>query len=289
MASFDIFAYRLFGRIAKKYSKSFKSLDDDLKKAGLNYTLDEWLSVILLACTLAFPIVSFSLFFLMVLVTGNMVDAVPSALTGGLIVTGLTGGYLYYYPTQEANTRRKRLENSLHFAAIYMSTLAETGIPAYKIFNVLEKFKEFGEVSRVAGDVVRNMEVFGLDFNEALEKAAVNAPLKELRDLLWGMRATMMTGGNLSGYLSQRSKALTNRYRRKLEGYVKTLSLFLEIYITVVIVGSVFVLVLTTIMSIMGGAVEQIKLLQLILITVGLPTMSVVFILILKAVSPTEV
>jgi flagellar protein FlaJ len=225
----------------------------------------------------------------MMAVTGIIWEALPFALIGGIVVTAVVTGFLYMYPSQVAGGRRKRIENALHFAAIYMSTLSETGIPPYKIFNVLEKFDEFGEISHISKSIVRDIEVFGLDFNEALERAASNAPLKELKDLLWGMRATIMTGGNLSAFLSQRAKALTNNYRRKLEGYVKTLSLFLEIYITVVIVGSVFVLVLTTIMSILGGSAEQIKLIQLILITVGLPTMSVVFVIILKTISPTEV
>ena len=273
----------------KKYSKSFSQVDVQLKKADLNYTLNEWLSMTALACTVAFPLVSVFLFFMMFVVTGLFMDALPFALLGGFIVSGLVAVFMYYYPSQAAGSRKKKLENSLHFATIYMSTLAETGIPPYKIFNVLEKFTEFGEISRISRSIVRDMEVFGLDFNDALEKAANKAPFKDLKDLFWGMRATITTGGNLSGFLSQRSKKLTNDYRRRLEGYVKTLSLFLEIYITVVIVGSVFVLVLTTIMSILGGSGEQIQLIQLILVTIGLPTVSVVFVILLKTISPTEV
>ncbi|MBR9679185.1 MAG: hypothetical protein GON13_02875 [Nanoarchaeota archaeon] len=289
MASFDIISYRLFGKMVKKYSKSFAPVDTQLKKAGMDYTLNEWLSMTVLACVVAFPLVSVFLFFMMFLVTGLFIDAFPFALIGGFIVSGFVAGFMYYYPSQVAGSRKKKLENSLHFATIYMATLAETGIPPYKIFNVLEKFDEFGEISRISKTIVRNMEVFGLDFNDALEKAADNSPLKELKDLFWGMRATITTGGDLSGFLSQRSKALTNDYRRRLEGYVKTLSLFLEIYITVVIVGSVFMLVLTTIMSILGGSGDQIQLIQVILVTIGLPTVAVVFIILLKTISPTEV
>ena len=289
MSSYDILAYRLFGRFAKKYSKSAASLDEQLKRSNLNYTIDEWLSIIFLSVSVAFPLVFVSLFFFMSLVNPVLMETIPFALIGGVMGSGVVGGLIFYYPSQEAAARKKRLENSLHFATIYMSTLSETGIPPYKIFNVLEKFKEFGEISKIASEIVRSIEVFGLDFNEALEKSAEKAPFKDMRDLLWGMRATIMTGGNLSGFLDQRSKSLTNQYRRKLEGYVKTLSLFLEIYITVVIVGSVFVLVLTTIMSIMGGAGDQIKLIQIILITIGLPTMSIVFVIILKTISPTNV
>ncbi len=289
MLGYDIIAYRLFSKAVKKQAKKMGELNTNLKKADLNYTVDEWLSMMALTGIIAgvgFSIAGVLLFLTM---ANSIFVIIPSAL----IIGGAGGGgaafVVYSYPGQIIGNRKKKIENSLHFAAIYMATLAGTGIPPYKIFGVLSKFKEFGEVSKVAESISRYMDVFGLDLNEALERAAQNAPAKDMKDLLWGMRATIVTGGDLSEFLQQRAKALTNQYRRKLESYVKTLSLFLEIYITVVIVGSVFVLVLTTIMSILGGSGEQVQVIQMIMVTIGLPAVSVVFIILLKTINPTQV
>jgi len=286
--SFDILAYRVFGKYVRDRAEQMGELNTNLKRANLNYTVDEWLSILALSAIIGGAGICVIAFFFFLGTTSFLV-AIPFSLLVGSIGGGVIAFALFQYPSQLIAGRKKKIDNSLHFAAIYMATLAGTGIPPYKIFNVLGKFEEFGEISKIAQNIARDMDVFGLDLNDALEREAQNAPSKDLKDLLWGMRATIMTGGNLSRYLSQRAKALTNQYRRRLEGYVKTLSLFLEIYITVVIVGSVFVLVLTTIMSILGGSTEQVQTIQMILVTIGLPAVSVIFIIILKTINPTEV
>ncbi|PIO00037.1 hypothetical protein COT72_02615 [archaeon CG10_big_fil_rev_8_21_14_0_10_43_11] len=288
MMSFDILAYRVFGKYVRDRAEQMGELNTNLKRANLNYTVDEWLSILALSAIIGGAGICVIAFFFFLGTTSFLV-AIPFSLLVGSIGGGVIAFALFQYPSQLIAGRKKKIDNSLHFAAIYMATLAGTGIPPYKIFNVLGKFEEFGEISKIAQNIARDMDVFGLDLNDALEREAQNAPSKDLKDLLWGMRATIMTGGNLSRYLSQRAKALTNQYRRRLEGYVKTLSLFLEIYITVVIVGSVFVLVLTTIMSILGGSTEQVQTIQMILVTIGLPAVSVIFIIILKTINPTEV
>lgn len=289
MTSFDVLAYRLFGKFSKRYVDGLAELNSNLKRAGMNYIVEEWLSVMILSAIIATGVSFVGLFFILLSTSRTLLLSLISSVVLSLFVGGGIAFGLYAYPGQVIGNRRKRIENSLHFAAIYMSTLAGTGIPPYKIFNVLKKFKEFGEVSKIAEKISRDLDVFGLDLNDALERAALSSPAKNLKDLLWGMRATIVTGGNLREYLEQRAKALTNEYRRKLESYVKTLSLFLEIYITVVIVGSVFALVLTTIMSILGGSGEQVKIMQMILVTIVLPASSIVFIVILKTMNPTEV
>ncbi len=284
----DIIAYRIFGKLVRNQASKMTSLDLDLKKSGLNYTADEWLSVLFLVSTITFIIVSVGLFVIASVLTGNLINAIAVGFFGGLLASAVLGFIIYIYPSQEVNNRKKKIVNSLHFATIYMATLAGTGIAPYKMFDILKKFEEFGEISKIAASISRDMNTFGLNFNEALVRAADNAPEKSLRDLLWGINSTLLSGGNLKNFLQEKAEALTNEYRRILEGYVRTLSLFLEVYITVVIVGSVFVLVLTTIMSLLGGSIEQIKVVQLLLITVGMPFISFVFIFILKQMSPIE-
>lgn len=288
MISYDVLAYRLFRGLSRRLEKSFPKIGVSLNQAGLNFTVDEWISLMILNSVLTFLLVSVSVIVLSLSVGITFVESVAIAfLTSGFFSGGV---FLltYYYPSQAASTRNKKIDNSLHFATIYMATLAGTGMPPYKIFKVLSKYDEFKEISKIARGISQDMDVFGLDFNEALERAANNAPNKDLHDLLWNLRSTIQSGGDVRKFLEQRAVALTNQYRRKLEGYVKTLSLFLEIYITVVIVGSVFALVLTTIMGVLGGSTEQIQLIQLILITLGLPAMSLAFIVILKTINPME-
>jgi len=289
MISYDILAYRLFGKLARRFENDLPKLDPSLKKAGLNFTSDEWLSMVFFNAIISSVVISILAVLISLFIVSSIISSIPIAIGTGILIGLGVGVFTFYYPSQLIGNRNKKIDNSLHFATIYMATLAGTGMPPYKIFAILSKFKEFTEISKTAEEINKYIEVFGLDFNEALEQGANNTPNKDLHDLLWSLRSTIQAGGNIRKFLDQRAVALTNQYRRRLENYVKTLSLFLEMYITVVIVGSVFVLVLTTIMGILGGNAEQIQLLQVILITIGLPAMSLVFIVILKTINPTEV
>ena len=70
---------------------------------------------------------------------------------------------------------------------------------------------------------------------------------------------------------------------------MQSMGLFMEMYITVVIVGTIFVIVLSTIMSMVGGVVADIQMLQLGFVAFLVPFVTVAFILFLKTISPTEV
>jgi len=63
----------------------------------------------------------------------------------------------------------------------------------------------------------------------------------------------------------------------------------MEMYITVVIVGTIFVIVLSTIMGLIGGMVEQVQIIQTLFVALGVPFVTAAFIIILKTISPTEV
>lgn len=285
MSSLNDIGIKLFYRTVKDYKHLFEGLKKDLKKAYIPYTTGEWLSLSLfysiLAPSFSLPI---ALVFLLLLIKPAL------AILVSLLIAILSGGVVfaifYLYPSIKASNRESEVRGNLHYSALYMSTMAGTGAPPYTIFEILSKFEDLGEIARVAKGIVRDIKGFGLDITDALERRAKRTPSGELRDLLFGIRTTITSGGDLRAYLTEKSRAYVKAYRRRLKKYTQTLSIFMEMYITVVIVGSIFILVLTTIMSLMGGMLSQIKLIQMLLVTVGLPFASGAFVLLLKMVSP---
>lgn len=279
------YAIKLFYKRIKKYKDLFKGLKKDLREAYLPYTIGEWLSLTIfysiLGVVFALPI---SIVFLLLLLKSAL--SILLAFIVAILAGSLVFSMFYFYPSIKASNRKSELKGSLHYATLYMSTIAGTGAPPYTVFEVLAKFEELGEISKVSKSIVRDIKGFGLDIVDALERRAKRTPSEDLRDLLFGIRTTITSGGNLRDYLTEKSKSYVKAYRRRLKKYTQTLSIFMEMYITVVIVGTVFVLVLSTIMSLMGGFVGKIKTVQLLLVTVGLPFMSAVFVLLLKMMSP---
>ena len=287
---FGLFSYRMFRPIARRYAKPlFKDLQRDLERSGMRITIEEYFSELLLSEIILVPLSFFAAFILTSLIIDDFALFIGiSFLVSFFIGIGIFT-FFYLNPSNTVQEREKKIDNALHFAVLYMATLATTGTSPFLIFKVMSSFKEFGETSKVALRITEEVELFGYDLPESLAKQADVVPSKNLSELLWGIRATIISGGNLNSYLNEKSKTFTNLFRRRLEEYVQTMSLFMEMYITVVIVGTIFVIVLSTIMSMMGGLIEQVQLIQTLFVGLGVPFVTTAFIILLKTISPTEV
>ncbi len=282
------FSYRVFHKFARKYSYLFKDIQQDLIESDINYSIQEYFAAMIMTLVISLPSIALLIipfYFLL----KDITLAIISGLIGYLLIAGGIVTLFYLWPSYQAGNKRKKIDNALHFATIYMETLAGTGAPPALLFRILGSFKEFSEISKVARKISRDIEIFGMDPAEAIIRAAEKTPSPSLRELLWGMKSTITSGGDLKTYLKEKATAFTNAYKRKLEEFTNVVAVLLEIYITVVIVGSVLALVLTTIMSMLSGSTSGIADLQMIIVTIGLPFMSAIFILLIKASSPTEV
>lgn len=281
-------SYRWFGRHVKKYRHLIKDIASDLQKAEIHLTVEEYFSLAAFFSLLGFIISFITLTIVFSILTGDVLVSALFSFFVGIFLTILIFSLFYFYPSQVSASKKKKIDNGIHFAAIYMATLAGTGLPTYKIFKIIGDFEEFGEIARIFQKIWYAIDRYGMDISEALARAAEASPSEGLKELLWGMKTTMSTGADLKRFLIQKGDDFVIDYRRKLQEYVKTLSIFMEMYITAVIVGSVFILVLTTIMSLLGGYAQQLQTVQIILVTIGLPFLSAAFILMLKMISPTE-
>ena len=149
-------------------------------------------------------------------------------------------------------------------------------------------FEEYGEVSKEFEKIYRDVEVFGMDLLGAIRKTASRTPSEELKELLWGLESILTSGSNVENYLREKSRLFIAEYRRRLEKYSDTLSLFIEVYLTVVLVGSVFFIIMTSLMSIIGGGSNTFMVFLQFLVVFGiLPVVSIGFIVLLKVVSPS--
>lgn len=281
-------SHRVFKKISKKFSYLIADIEDELRRAFMPYTVEEYMSTILMTCVLVGSVTLFITLFAFFFVLRDLLLAVMGSIFLSIVMVVIIIISFMLYPSQVSETRKRKIDNALYFVTTYMATIAGTGISIDKMFGILGRFKEFGEISKVSERISRDIEVFGMDIGEAIEKAVTVTPSKDFNDLLWGIRSTMLSGGDLIIYLKERAKNLLTDYKRKLQEFTRTLSLYLEMYITLVMVGTVFTLVLTTIMSLVGGFLEQIQLVQMLLVVIGLPFISAVYIILLKTISPSE-
>ena len=126
-----------------------------------------------------------------------------------------------------------------------------------------------------------------MDVNTALERAVERTPSKNLKDLLWGILSVNKSGGDIDVYMKEKAKVFVAEYRRKIYEFSQQLSIFLEVYITAVVLGAVFFTILTAIMSgISTGGAGDVIMIQFLLIFVFIPMISLAFMVLIKAMTP---
>jgi flagellar protein FlaJ len=284
--SYVSFSTGIFGNIAKKYRFHFIDILDDMHRSNMNYTIEEYLSTALMTTLITFISEMVLLTFIFALFIDPIL-AIPLAFTLTFALTLLIFFLFYSYPATLAKNRRNKIKKVLPFTVSYLSTLASSKLPPITMFKTLAKFKEYGEISKEAENIVRNVEMFGMSFSASIKKQAKRTPSPEFSDLLWGMNTVSTSGGDLVTYLNQKTIELMNDYRRRIRKYSQDLSLYTEIYLTLVITGSIFFIVLSSVITALSSGTGTISI-QTFIVFILLPLLSGAFIVLIKSVSPTD-
>ncbi len=125
-----------------------------------------------------------------------------------------------------------------------------------------------------------------MDVSRALKRGAERTPSEDFEELLRGLEHVLTTGGSEKDFLRQRSSKLMDDYQRRIEKFADQLGLLVEMYITVVVVGSIIFTAMSAVMSSFGLNAGTIVALQTVAIFIGLPLISGMFILFVNGISP---
>jgi len=282
-------ATRLFGSMIDPHIGYFDSLKNNLKRANIKIDIREYVSAMLLYSLIAFAS-SLTLcsaaasYFIAFAAGADPLYSYTLALILSFLFSGSVFILSYYYPSIKAKGLQTKIDRALPFAVFYMATSASSGIEPLEIFELLSK--KGGVIGSEAGRIYNDVKALGMSLPNALQKAASRTPSILFADLLWGMLSVITTGGDIRMYLQGKAKTFMNQYRRALEKYAKQIAIYTEIYITLVIVGSLLFTVLLAIISPLSGGTTLVT--QTLIVFVFLPSVSTAFILLLKAISPSE-
>ena len=282
------FSYRFLSPKVEKYIDYFESLVTDMKKAGIKMSLLEYISMAAMTSILVF-LIEFPLVLIITLFIPNFFVIMGLFFSFSLSLVFSVGifFFFYIYPSLVVSGRKKDIEFHLPFATLYLATVSGGNIPPKSLFKVISRFEEYGEITREAREITRNVEIFGMSITDALRRAASKSPSDNFKELLWGINTTITSGGSITQYLHEKSRAFTQNYKNIMKEYSKKVSIMIEIYITLIVVGSIFFIVVSSMMSAFGAAMmDMIVIAQFFIVFLGLPLISIVFIIILKYMSP---
>ncbi len=286
----QVFAYRLLGERTIRLLPLFKDVDTNLQRSGLKISFKGYVSLAILTTLLAsvsacviVPLISLLILHLSSMLT--VLYTVGATLFAGAF--SIIGFYLY--PIIKADSAKRNLEDGLPFTTGYLSILAGAGVPPAQMFRSLARIDATLAICQEAKNIVRDVELFGVDIISALDSASKRAPSEKFKELLEGCIATMHSGGELSKYLSERSAQYMRLKRIALRRLGDTLGVLAEFYVVLLVAGPLIMVVMLAVMAMLGGAMPGLlnpRLLLYLLTYLGIPLGSIVFLIMLDMVSP---
>ncbi len=244
-----------FGWLTDKYASRFKKLKYFLISSNARILFRTYVSLMFFFSFIIFlfSLVATIVFIIFLRITD--IALIAGLFTFPIVFTALTFFLLYVYPTSLAQKRKSDIESNLPFVIIHMSAIAGSGVPPRTIFKVLSEFKEYGEISKEAENVSRNISVFGLDEITALKEVINRSPSPVFKDLLQGILTTIQTGGNLRSYLKEEAEKALFEYSLKRNKYSQILSVYADVYTALLIAAPLILISILAVLNLIGGTI----------------------------------
>jgi flagellar protein FlaJ len=298
---------RLIRRLVERDPIRYRSLREDLVAANMGVTLERYLLrtflvsglfglfwAVLALLTLRFavlPQVSIRIYnvfairlpaFMLVDPMVGVLQVVASAVV--FIITAYAGSVFFLrYPSLVKKNRETRINLLLHHAVAYMYAMRQGGAEMMAVFRAISgNSGVYGEAAHEFRRVVRDTDYFGYDQITALRHLQETTPSEKLREFTQDLVSVVESGGDVTGFLEARVRMYQEEVRFEQKGFLNTLQLAAEAYVTLFVAGPLFIIIVMVVMGLMSSTpVTYLSVIIYLLIPAG----SLFFILFIDAVS----
>ena len=285
--TFRRIAYLRVGRLVEPLLPRFENLGKSLRKADMGVSLRMYLAS---AVTITFfaALVGFPIAVGIVYLFASQFIWWVSILLGILIpLSTLTGFYIY--PNYIAGNRKRALESSLPTASSFIAAMASAGVAPDKAFLALANENIKLEIAKEAEKITRNIEILGFDLLSALELAAENSPSRVYSSFLEGLVSVVISGGDLTSYLTNETKMLMREKVREEKEFIESLGVVAELFLVIGVVTPIFFVIMLAVLAIMSSeSGAQGTILMALLTYVLIPIGMTVIIVLIDGMQPTD-
>jgi len=305
MNSYERLCFNLLGKRMKRKREDYAQLRNDIISARFKTPFEVYLSTAFISSIVVGLIAAVfigGISWILKLPTlikykgtvpGPLVGLTPYSLVIGtilitifslLIFGGITYAIFIMYPGVEAGNRRRNIDASLPYAINYVTSMSTAGITPAEVFRLLGDSPIYGESSVESRYIAREIDIFGRDLIDALRLVSSSTPSKRMKEFLQGAMASISSGGNLTDYFRTKADqyALENRQTQKL--FLDTLALIAESYVTAMVAGTLFLIILQSIMSVLSGDNKPMFLYAITYIMI--PLGSAAFVIMISSMTP---
>ncbi|RLG75000.1 MAG: hypothetical protein DRO23_05150 [Thermoprotei archaeon] len=117
--------------------------------------------------------------------------------------------------------RRNGLRKELPYFLLYACVLQHAGVSFYTSLSKLAKSHIFKYLKKEAMVFLRDTRFLGKDPLSALDNLALNSPLKEFQDIIYGYTSLIKSGGDVAKYLEEKAKDLLKELKFKWKMYAE--------------------------------------------------------------------
>ena len=288
LTSYQKMCYKIFGGIAKRFTKKNYRLKESLMKARIEmlpeaYVSCTWMNTLLGAVTgLVIGVVVREI--LMMLETGLEKQIIPQTLyiIIPVIFPVLIAGVIYLLlstsPSSKAKARKKNIDARLPYATNFITAMAAAHATPQVIFKTLGmQEKIYGEVSKESAWIYRDMTTLGCDLITAIKRAVGRTPSEKFQEFLQGIIGTLTAGGELKAYLSGRAEYYMRENRREQKDLIEGIGVLAESYIVVGVAMPLFLIIMLVVMSWIGSTAALSSMMFIVVVFLVLPIIHVAY------------
>ncbi len=202
-----------------------------------------------------------------------------------LFLGGITYFLFLIYPGFKAGERKGSIDKNLPYAVTFMYALSRGGMNIIEIMRSLSKCTDTYEEAAWEMDVIlRDMDYFGNDLRTALQNICEITPSENFRNLMYNLLTVIDSGGDISVYLRDKSEHYLARAKIEQKGFLETLGLLAESYVTAFVAGPLFIIILGVMMAIMTPGGSNIMIYAIIYAVI--PIGSMMFVVMISIITP---
>ena len=274
----EAWSFRLFGGIAPYFLKHVFEFKAMLERARIKIYPETYVSLMFFVAMLTIPISVISILFLVFFGFMPIIFLIPFpfyVMVGFLLI-----------PMSKASDRATGLEREMPFAAAYISVMASGGIAPYNSFKRLSEVELMPAMRGESREIIKDVEIFGIDPLTALEVAAKKNPLDIFKDFLSGYASTVIIGGDIGHFLERKAEDIFKTRALRVKAAAERLGMLLETFIIVMVMMSLCFYILFAVDSInpsSGASLTSGIILYTYLFT---PLLSMMFIYLAHSMQP---
>jgi len=280
LKSLEAWSFRIFGFLAPAFLKNIFNFNIYLERAKIKIYAETYVSLMFLVAAMTVPISILALIIVLLYGFIPIAALIPTpvyVMIGFLVV-----------PLSQSGERAGNLEREMPFATAYISVMASGGIAPYSSFKRLGQVELMPAMKVEAREIIKDVEIFGIDPLTAIQNAAKKNPLETFKDFLAGYASTVIIGGDIGHFLERKAEDIFKAGALRVKAAAERLGMLLETFIIVNVMMSLCFYIMFSVQNIgIGGSSGGGDVSTIILYTFVLsPMLSMMFVYLAHSMQP---